>query len=147
MQHWENGKNLNFWPNLGSLKIFSWVLPLLVVGLCSKSSSYSISKKTKEQNLKKWLKKKLIWATWPKFGPQVFLRILPLLVIRNCSMLSSYAILKKNKVPNLRKWQKKTNFGPDFGLFDPNLGPPEFLWHVLSLLVVRHCYKRSYYAI
>ena len=33
-----------------------------------------------------------------------------------------YAISRKTNEPNLRKWQK-INFGPDFVLFDPNLGP------------------------
>ena len=40
-------------------------------------------------------------------------------------------------------WQnaKKLNFGPNFGLFGPNLGPPK----LFLLLVVRHCSKLSSY--
>ena len=50
MQPWENGKS----PNLGPPIFFSWVLPLLVVRQCSELSSYAISRKTNEPNLKKW---------------------------------------------------------------------------------------------
>ena len=44
---------------------------------------------------------------------------------------------------------KKTNFGPNFGLYDPNLPlPPKifFSW-VLPLLDVIHCCKLSLYEI
>ena len=39
--------------SLGPPIFFSWVLPLPVVRHCSKLSSYAISRKTKEPNLKK----------------------------------------------------------------------------------------------
>ena len=53
MQPWENGKNPNFGPNLGTAKFFSWVSPLLVVRQCSKLSCYAISRKTNEPNFRK----------------------------------------------------------------------------------------------
>ena len=40
---------------------------------------------------------------------------------------------------------KKTNFGPDFGLFDPNLSQKSFSWALL-LLDVKHFCKLSLYA-
>ena len=55
-QPWENGKNPNFKPNLGPQNFFSRVLPLLIVRQCSKLSSYAISRKINEPNLKKWQK-------------------------------------------------------------------------------------------
>ena len=45
----------------------------------------------------------------------------------------------------MRKWPK-LNFGPNFGQFDPDLGPEIFSW-ILPLLVVRHCCNLSLYAI
>ena len=42
---------------------------------------------------------------------------------------------------------KNRNFGPDFGLFGPNLGPPIFFSGILHLLDVRHCRKLSSNAI
>ena len=41
----------------------------------------------------------------------------------------------------------KPNFEPNFGLFDPNLGPQKIFFQVLLLLVVRYCSKLSSYAI
>ena len=55
LQPWENFKNPNFGPSLGP-PIFLWVLPLQVVRQCSRLSSYAISRKTNEPNLKKWQK-------------------------------------------------------------------------------------------
>ena len=40
---------------------------------------------------------------------------------------------------------KKPNFGPDFGLFGPKLGP-NFFFSVLALLVVKYSSKLSSYA-
>ena len=40
------------------------------------------------------------------------------------------------------KNDKKPYFGPDFDLFDPNVGPEKFLW-VLPLLDFMHCCKLS----
>ena len=40
------------------------------------------------------------------------------------------------------KNDKKPYFGPDFDLFDPNVGPKKFLW-VLPLLDFMHCCKLS----
>ena len=81
MPPWENGKNPNFRPNLGSPKFFPWVLPLLVV--------------------------------------------------RQCSKLSSNAIIKESYWTKLEKI-KKTKFGPNFGLFGPNLGPKTFFGGFIS---------------
>ena len=52
---WENNKKPNFVPDFGH-KNFSWVLPLLAARYCSKLSSYAISRKTNEPNLRKWQK-------------------------------------------------------------------------------------------
>ena len=58
-----------------------------------------------------------------KFGPQNFFSwVLPLLDVIHCCKLSLYAISKKTNEPNMRKWQKPI-FTPNFGPFDPNLGP------------------------
>ena len=62
---------------------------------------------------------------------------------------------KNDKKPNLgsdwtnfEKMAKKTfNFGPNYGLFDLNLGIQKLFLQVLPLLVVRHCYKLSSYVI
>ena len=56
MQPWENGKYPNFGPILRPQKLLSRVLPMLVVKKCSKLSTYVISTKTNEPNLKKWQK-------------------------------------------------------------------------------------------
>ena len=43
---------------------------------------------------------------------------------------------------------KKPNFGPNFGLFGPNLGLKTFFWGGgggVTLLAVRHCSKLSSY--
>ena len=46
-----------------------------------------------------------------------------------------------------RENDKKPNFGPDFRLPDPNLGPQMLFSLVLPLLDVRHCCKLSLHAI
>ena len=74
LQPWENFKNPNFGPSLGP-PIFLWVLPLQVVRQCSRLSSYAISRKTNEPNLKKWQKTLILvqfWAISPKFGRPIF---------------------------------------------------------------------------
>ena len=43
--------------------------------------------------------------------------------------------------------KKPFNFGPNYGLFDLNLGIQKLFLQVLPLLVVRHCYKLSSYVI
>ena len=43
------------------------------------------------------------------------------------------------------KNDKKPTFGPNFDLFDPNLGHKYFSW-ILPLLDVRHCCMLSLYA-
>ena len=68
MQQRENGKNPNFGPNLGPPKGFSSVLPQPVVRQCSKLSSYAVSKKTNEPNLKK-MTKNLNLGFGPSFTP------------------------------------------------------------------------------
>ena len=114
MLPWENDKilisdSICSPPSPSFPIFFSWVLPLQVVRQCFKLSSYAISKKTNEPNLKKVTKKPNFG---PDFGPnldsQIFLQDLPLLVVRQCSKVSFYAIFKKTNEPNLRKWQKNT---------------------------------------
>ena len=53
----------------------------------------------------------------------------------------------KGKLMN-QTWEngKKTSFEPNISLFGANVGPKIFLW-ALILLVVRHCFKLSFYAI
>ena len=69
--------------NLGPSKFFSWVSPLLVVRQCSNLSSYAISRKANEPNLKIDKKPNFdpilahlaqIWA------PKYFLRVFSLLL-------------------------------------------------------------------
>ena len=70
-----------FWPKFGP-KIFFDVM------LCWKLSLNAISRKTNEQNLRKFQKTQCQHGYWPlktKFGPQNdFLWILPLLDVRHC---------------------------------------------------------------
>ena len=56
----------------GSTKTFWRVLPLLVVIQCTKLSSYAISWKINEKNLRKWQKTNFgpgFGLFWPKVGP------------------------------------------------------------------------------
>ena len=73
-QTWENGKKPSFSPNFGPFgqnmgpKFFLlWILPLLDLKYCCKLSLHVVSRKTNEQNLRKWL-----WPNWPKFGCKLF---------------------------------------------------------------------------
>ena len=61
-------------------------LPLLAVRQSSKLSSYAISRKTYEPNLKKQQKKTIFRPHFGPFSPHVFL------VFRHCSKLSSNAV-------------------------------------------------------
>ena len=100
-----------FWPKFGPQKKLSWVLPLTDVIHCCNVSLYAISKKTNEQNLRKWQKKLVsspilvplarIWS--PKI---LIVSTLILLDVIHCCKLSLYAISRENNEPNLRKWQK-----------------------------------------
>ena len=126
----KTGKKLNFGPNLGPPKSFSWVLPLLKVRQCSKLSPYAMSKKTNEPNLKK-ATKTLFWARFWQFFAQIWtpiflLQVLPLLVVRHGSKLSFYAIYRKTNKPNLEKWQKNLILGLILVHFGPNLVPQFF---------------------
>ena len=71
MQPWENVKNPNLGPNLGPPKFSSWVLPLLVFRQCFKLSSYKISWKTNEPNMKK-MTRILIWGPILAHLPQIW---------------------------------------------------------------------------
>ena len=85
----------------------------------------------------------------PHFGPALSLLcpnsghqfLFIKLAVRHCSNLSSYAIYKKTNEPNLRKWAKNLIWGPDFGLFCPNLDPKIIFRGFLHLLEVRNCRK------
>ena len=77
--------------------------------------------------------KSLIWG--PIFAhlariqaPKFFSEALPLLEVTHCSKLSSQAISRSNKA-NQRKCETP-NFGSDFDLFSPNLGPKNFFWNL-----------------
>ena len=48
------------WPKFDRPNFFLWVLPILDVRHCCKLSLYAISRKTDEQNLRKWQKKTLV---------------------------------------------------------------------------------------
>ena len=108
MEPWENGKN----PALISKPIWSpgYFFSRVSSRQCSKLSSYSISRKTNELNLKK-VTKNLILGPILNDSAQIwarnFLWVLALFLIRHCSKLSSYTIEKKTNAPNLRK---KLNF-------------------------------------
>ena len=60
----------------------------------------------------------------PILGPNFFLQVLPLL---EGSIVQSHHLMQfKGKLIN-QTWEngkKKANFGPNFGLFYPDLGPP-----------------------
>ena len=51
------------------------------------------------------------------------------------------------KLKKLQKIAKETNFGPDFGLLGPDLGPKIHFCGFLTLLVAKHCSKQLSYAI
>ena len=89
-----------FWPKLGHQKYFWQVLPPLDVRHRCQLLSYTTSRTTKEQNLRKWQKTQFrdrFWPIWPKFGPPTFFKnILPSLVTRYYGQLSSCTISEKN---------------------------------------------------
>ena len=92
MQPSENGKNPNFRPNLEPQKIFSWILPLLVVRQCSKISSYAISGETNEPKKKNLSLGPILAYLVQISARSFFLRVSSLLVTRHCFKLSSYEI-------------------------------------------------------
>ena len=74
-QTWDNGKKPNFGPDFGRFKpdldpkkVFSWILPLLLVRHCCKLSLYAIWRKTNEPNLRKWQKKLVLG---PNLGQKI----------------------------------------------------------------------------
>ena len=71
--------------------------------------------------------------------------VLALLIVKHYSKLSCYAI-SRNEMNETWENGEKPNFGPDFSLFRPNLGPKSFL-RVLPQLVVRNCSNLSLYVI
>ena len=112
-------------------KIYWLVLPLLVVRYYSKLSSYAISRKTNEPNLRKWqdLILDLILACLAK---KKNLWVLPLLDVIHCCKQSLHPISRKTNELNLRKWQK-TQFQTQFW------SPQIFFCEFLPLLYVRNC--------
>ena len=70
LRKWQKSYS-NFEPNLGPTKSFSRVLPRQ----CLKLSSYAISRKTNESNLRKWQKTSFetdFGSFCPRMGPQNF---------------------------------------------------------------------------
>ena len=63
-----------FWPKFGPQKKLSWVLPLTDVIHCCNVSLYAISKKTNEQNLRKWKKKTSFESNFGPFGQNLVLK-------------------------------------------------------------------------
>ena len=123
-------KNLILGPILGHLaqmlasKFVLRVLHLVVVTHCSKLSCYAISRKTNEQDLRKWPKTWFwtwFWSFWPKFAPpphpQFFF---------------------------LDKMAKNVILGPIFVCFGPNVVPKSFLrgfylYWMLYIVASYHC--------
>ena len=65
----------SLWPDFGPSNFFSSILPKLDVRKFCKLSLYAISRKTNEQNLRKWQKTQFqaeFWPIWPIFGPPIF---------------------------------------------------------------------------
>ena len=100
----DDNKKCHFSPNLGDNFIFFFfeVLALLDVRHCPKLQSCAISRKTTDATLRKWL------------------------VVRQYSKLSSMQFPGK-LMNQILENSPKTNFGPDFDLFGPNLGPKNVL--------------------
>ena len=126
-------KNLFLDPILACLALM-WTPQKFLAGFTS-ASSYKLFqaiilynlKVINEPNLRKWQKKTNFGPDfdpfWPKFSPPKFFSwVLPLLDVKHCCKLSLYAISRKTDESNLKNG-KKPSFGPDFGLFGPNLGP------------------------
>ena len=95
-------------PIWGPRNFFSWVLPLLVVKQCPKLSSYAISRKTNEPNLRKWRKTYFgpdIVPFGPNLGPKFifFFKNLSSSITRYHGQLSSCTISEKTNDPILRK--------------------------------------------
>ena len=74
----ENGKKPSFCsdfghfgPNMGPQIFFSRILLLLDVRHCCKSSLYAISRKTNEQNLRKWQEKPSFVPDFGLFDPNL----------------------------------------------------------------------------
>ena len=59
-------------------------------------------------------------------------------IVPSCNLVQYQGKLMNQTLKN----DKKPYFGPDFDLFDPNVGPKKFLW-VLPLLDFMHCCKLS----
>ena len=143
MQTWENGEITNFELNFGPTKLFSRVLPLLVVRHCFKLPSYTIYRRTNGANLRKGQKTYFRAQFWAPFGRGGGVSLLD---VKHSRKLTSYAIARKTYDPESRKW-RKTSLWVDFVTFSLNLGPQIFFSWVLLLLDVRHCRKLSSYAI
>ena len=126
-------KNLFLDPILACLALM-WTPKKFLAGFTS-TSSYTLFQAIILYNLKvinepNWEngKKKTNFGPdfdpfWPKFSPPKFFSwVLPLLEVKHCCKLSLYAISRKTNESNLKNGEKPS-FGPDFGLFGPNLGP------------------------
>ena len=101
-------KNLVSGPILskfGSQKFLQWILPLLDVRHCCKLSLYAISRKTKEQNLRKWQKNYFRARFWPKFGLPFFSpkKNLGLSLTKYYGLVLSCTISEKTNGPILSK--------------------------------------------
>ena len=146
MQTCKNGKNSNSRLSYMLPKIFSWVLPILVLPLLV-SSYHPIQLKGKlmNQTLENY-EKLILDPILTRLGIQMFAWGLLLLVVRHCSMLWPYAISRKTKKLNFRKWQKKLILGPILACL-AQIWTTNFFLSISTLLVASHCSKLSSYLV
>ena len=159
-QTWENTTKTNFRPDFGpnlSLQNFFhgfYLKSYIVLSYHFMQFPGKLMNQTWENGKKSKFGPNL-GLLWPKFGlPNCFWWIL--LIGRHFLKPSSYEIYMLDIVSSYHymQYQEKTmnqtwqnseipNLRPDFGMSNPNLGPPIFFSWVLPLLDVRHYYKLS----
>ena len=113
-----------------TLQIFFHIL--LVVRKSSKLSSYGISGKNNEPNMKKWQNNSFWSQFWPVLtqicSQKFFLRVLPLLDVKHCCKLSMYAISRKTNKSNLKIWQQTLALGLILAPLAQIWAPKFYLW-------------------